>query len=191
MSLISFSPLQDGVTGVNAAATNTPLSTIYNDYNGNVTDANISSSAAIAFSKIAGGSATGLVAWTSWVPSLTNMTGGTVTYAKYVQIGKTVFYRFKYTLGGTGISGSVSFSLPVTANADYTVDNDIGAAHFIDNGTQLYTGYVGAGSSTTGTFKLFGVSGSNIIGTTNLSSTAPFTWNTADYLIANGSYEAA
>lgn len=53
MSLISFSPLQDGVTGVNAAATNTPLQTIYNDYNGNITDANIASSAAIAGSKLA------------------------------------------------------------------------------------------------------------------------------------------
>lgn len=52
VSLVSFTPIQDGVTGVNAAATNTPLSTIYNDYNGNITDANISSSAAIAGSKI-------------------------------------------------------------------------------------------------------------------------------------------
>lgn len=58
MSLISFSPLQDGVTGVNAAATNTPLSTIYNDYNGNITDANISASAAIAGSKLAGNAVT-------------------------------------------------------------------------------------------------------------------------------------
>lgn len=41
MSLISFSPLQDGVTGVNASATNTPLSTIFNDYNGNITSANL------------------------------------------------------------------------------------------------------------------------------------------------------
>ncbi len=52
MSLISYTPLQDGVTGVNASATNTPLSTIYNDYNGNITDANIASAAAIAGSKI-------------------------------------------------------------------------------------------------------------------------------------------
>jgi hypothetical protein len=55
MSLVSFTPLQDGITGVNAAATNTPLSTIFNDYNGNITDANISASAAIAISKIAAG----------------------------------------------------------------------------------------------------------------------------------------
>jgi len=52
MSLISFTPLSDGVTAVNAAATNTPLSTIYNDYNGNITDANIASNAAIAGSKV-------------------------------------------------------------------------------------------------------------------------------------------
>lgn len=52
MSLISFTPIADGVTAVNAAATNTPLSTIYNDYNGNITDANIAANAAIAGSKI-------------------------------------------------------------------------------------------------------------------------------------------
>jgi len=52
LSLISFTPLSDGVTAVNAAATNTPLSTIYNDYNGNITDANIASNAAIAGSKV-------------------------------------------------------------------------------------------------------------------------------------------
>lgn len=52
MSLISFTPIQDGVTGVNGAATNTPLSTIYNDYNGNITNANIASNAAIDGSKL-------------------------------------------------------------------------------------------------------------------------------------------
>jgi hypothetical protein len=52
MSLISFTALQDGVTGVNAAATNNPLNTIFNDYNGNITDANIATNAGIAGSKI-------------------------------------------------------------------------------------------------------------------------------------------
>lgn len=52
MTLISFSPIQDGVTGVNAAATNNPLNTIYNDYNGNITDANVASNASIAASKV-------------------------------------------------------------------------------------------------------------------------------------------
>jgi hypothetical protein len=56
MSLISFTPLADGVTAVAAAATNTPLSTIYNDYNGNITDANIAANAAISGAKVAFGS---------------------------------------------------------------------------------------------------------------------------------------
>ena len=51
MSNISFTPIVDGTTGT-ASQVNTPLSTIYNDYNGNITDANIASAAAIAQSKI-------------------------------------------------------------------------------------------------------------------------------------------
>lgn len=58
MSLISPSQAQDGVTGVNAASINNPINTIANDYNGNITDANISSSAAIAGSKLAGNGVT-------------------------------------------------------------------------------------------------------------------------------------
>lgn len=52
MSLISFTPVTDGSTA-SASGVNTPLSTIYNDYNGGITDANISASAAIALSKLA------------------------------------------------------------------------------------------------------------------------------------------
>lgn len=52
MSLISVSQAQDGVTGVNAASINTPINTIVNDYNGNITDANIAANAAINQSKI-------------------------------------------------------------------------------------------------------------------------------------------
>jgi len=52
MSLISFTQISDGSTAA-ATQVNTPLSTIYNDYNGNITDANIASGAAIAQTKIA------------------------------------------------------------------------------------------------------------------------------------------
>lgn len=51
MSLVSFTPVVDNTTAT-AAGVNTPLSTIYNDYNGNITDANIASNAAIAGSKV-------------------------------------------------------------------------------------------------------------------------------------------
>lgn len=54
MSLVSFTPVADNTTAT-ASGVNTPLSTIYNDYNGNITDANIASNAAIAGSKLGGG----------------------------------------------------------------------------------------------------------------------------------------
>lgn len=95
MSLISFTPLADGVTAVDAAATNTPLSTIYNDYNGNITNDNISTSAAISSSKIAPlistqsntGTAAGTIWWTSigslkllWIAT-SGATSGATTYS--------------------------------------------------------------------------------------------------------------
>lgn len=51
MSLVSFTPVVDGNVAT-AASVNTPLSTLYNDYNGNITDANVAAGAAIAASKI-------------------------------------------------------------------------------------------------------------------------------------------
>lgn len=52
MSLISVPQAQDGVTAVNAASINGPVNVIADDYNGNITDANIATNAAIAGSKI-------------------------------------------------------------------------------------------------------------------------------------------
>lgn len=111
MSLISYSPLQDGVTGVNAAATNTPLSTIYDDYNGNITDANIAATAAIAGTKIAGGGV-----WQAYVPTATGWSATpTTTDTWYTQIGKVVIYRF--TCSGTSNGTTAALSLPVAAKA--------------------------------------------------------------------------
>lgn len=52
MGLISVTPVVDGGTAT-AASVNNQISTIVNEFNGNVTDANIASSAAIALSKLA------------------------------------------------------------------------------------------------------------------------------------------
>lgn len=127
MSLISISQIQDGVTSVNAASVNTPLNTIVNDYNGNVTDANISSAAAIAFSKIAGGSASALVAWQTWSPSYSasgsmTFTSVTTNYAKYVQIGKVVYFQINASgIRGGSTSNEMYFTLPITAAASTDV----------------------------------------------------------------------
>ena len=52
MTLITQTLISDGTT-IDASDVNTPISTIYNDYNGNITNANISATAAIAGTKIA------------------------------------------------------------------------------------------------------------------------------------------
>jgi predicted secreted protein len=51
MSLVSFTPISDGTTSA-ATQVNTPLTTIFNDYNGNITDANIASAARINLNKL-------------------------------------------------------------------------------------------------------------------------------------------
>lgn len=52
MGLINYSNIQDGVDAVNAESLNTPFNAIYDDHNGNITNENISASAAIEATKI-------------------------------------------------------------------------------------------------------------------------------------------
>lgn len=133
-------------------------------------------------------------AWQSWTPTWTNLTvgNGTVT-ARYIQIGKTVFYRVFLLWGNTtSISGSVEFSLPVTA-ASYPSNSSsfavIGEARLEDNGTAAFFGIVDLFSSTTGRV-LATNTASTYAGVTGLSSTVPMTWTTNDVLQAEGCYEA-
>lgn len=195
MSLISFTPLADGVTGVVASATNTPLSTIYNDYNGNITDANISASAAIAFSKISGGTSTALVAWQSWVPAWTNLTIGNATVtANYSQIGKTVTCYLRVVLGSTSSVGTNPlFTLPVTAASGYNSANNILAIGYAeDAGVSGYNIVIGINASTTlGALFTANASGTYLNMTSGVSSTTPFTFGTGDYFNATFSYQAA
>lgn len=194
MTLISYSPLQDGVTGVNASATNTPLSTIYNDYNGNITDANISASAAIAFSKISGGSSSGLSASQAWTPTWTNLivTSSTVV-AKYIQIGKKVFYRVSVVLAGTNApTGAVQFTLPVTSvsYAGVSTVPPMGMAVFNDSSVTIYQGVVGWVDTTHGVILVNNASATYLT-QSNISSTVPFTFGVGDEIHLYGDYEAA
>lgn len=194
MSLISFSQLQDGVTGVNAAATNTPLNTIYNDYNGNITDANIASNAAIASTKLAGGNTGMFAAWQSWTPSWTNLTvGNGVNASVYCQVGKTVFFRVFFTLGSTSAVGSTPFfSLPVTAQGTGYRDSDaLGLATLFDTSAPAnFAGFVNFRSTTTAYPLTSSVSGSNIT-YSGIGVSTPFAWAVGDVIFCQGMYEAA
>lgn len=130
--------------------------------------------------------------WITWSPALTNLSGGTQSYAKYTQIGKKVSFRFKYTLAGAGISGSVSFTLPVTAHADYvSEDQPVNTTVFYDAGNNDYLGGLRFATATTVNLIVTNATGTYGTLATPLSSTVPFTWGSGDYITANGEYEAA
>lgn len=133
-----------------------------------------------------------LAAWTSWSPTLTNMTqgNGTIT-AKFVQLGKTVHWRFKFVLGSTSAMGTgPTFSLPVALHADYAASAQeiLGNGVARDAGVAGYNCQVYVASSTTAVISRIGGSGSADV---NITAAAPFVWGSGDVLTAAGTYEAA
>ena len=176
---------------IEASDINTPVNQLAAVINGNIDSNNIADSAvttakvadnAIITTKIS-------MPWISWTPTLTNLSGGTVNYAKYVQIGKAVWFRFSYTLAGAGVTGGVTFTLPVTA-ASSTADQTLGTAHFVDTGTASYIGLVRQATTTTANMVVINAAGT-YAGTSALTSTIPHTWANTDILQCAGMYEAA
>lgn len=133
-------------------------------------------------------------AWSTWTPTWTNISGGTTTYAKYIQIGKTVHFRLKYTLSGANISGTeVSFTPPVTAHADYaqTGVDFVGETHLRDAGTSTFSGmciWITGGNFAV---RVNTASGSYVETGVQLTSTVPFTWANTDMILVKGTYEVA
>lgn len=131
--------------------------------------------------------------WQDWTPSLVNLSGGTINYSKYGQIGKTVHGSFRYTLGGAGVAGSVTISLPVTAAARYgsTTRQPIGQVSMVDTGTEEYGGALLITNSTTvGTIIVYGA-GATYLTEGGISSTVPHTWASTDTIDVTFTYEAA
>lgn len=147
--------------------------------------------AAVTPAKLVAGTGTGW-AWQSWTPTWTNLTvaSSTVT-AKYVQIGKTVFYRVCVVLGGGNVpSGSVSFTLPVTSvvyAGTSTLPHIGDATYYITNG---YSGAVVWTNTTTASFRVDSVGASYATDTT-ISATVPNTFANGSEIIGQGFYEAA
>ena len=195
MGLINYSSIEDG-TGIDAADVNTPLTTIYNDYNGNINSNNLADNA-VTTAKIGDGAVTNAKlsttagepggAWQYWTPTLTNHTG-TINSARYTQIGKTVHFDLRVTI--TAVTGGLVFTLPVTGKAG-VIENDrifLSSLHMFDAGTAHHWGIL-TGGSTTNTVELWYKNGTSTA--TITSATGPFTWAAGDVYVATGTYEAA
>lgn len=133
-------------------------------------------------------------AWLTWSPSWTNFTvgNGTLNWAKYTQIGKTIIFRLKFTWGSTtSMTSNPFFTLPVNAHGDYShsrVETFLGSVTLRDaSAGDAFTGLV--------TWESAGACNIRYLASTMLqtavSSTAPFTWTTSDYIHIHGVYEAA
>lgn len=152
MSLVTRTPYVAGTT-ITASAVNTNENTIFNDYNGNVTNANIASGAAIADSKLATISTAGKVsgaAFTSLssIPSgagiipAANLPGGSVPgnyrsqmYVMQASTTTIIVAPGVLDVGGTAITKTANTTLTIT-----TAGNWAGGASLQATNT---TGYVG------------------------------------------------
>lgn len=131
-----------------------------------------------------------LGAWISWTPVLVGLTGGTLNFARYSRHGRTIFYRFKYTLAGAGFASNPSFTLPVAANAEYAgQDLPIGHAAFADVAVATYPGVVTLSTTTIAQFQVYNAAGTYAVGNAP-TATIPHTWAVNDFVYAWGTYEA-
>jgi hypothetical protein len=135
-------------------------------------------------------------AWTSWTPTWTNLTvgNGTLNVAKYKQVGKTVHYRVRFTIGSTtSVGAAPNFTIPVTAAADYnaSASDPVGIGNLLDNGNNQYPAMVLLNTTTTFQFRPFNSASTYAASGTSTQSTVPFTWGTNDVISISGTYEAA
>lgn len=131
-------------------------------------------------------------AWIPWVPTLTNLTLGNGTLAcHYQREGKTIRFRFVFTLGSTSAVGSIpTFTLPETSVASPSTLFNIGWGSFYDasGGPSFVQPAVAQWTSTTvATIRRYDANNDG----GNISSTLPYTWATGDQILIQGFYEAA
>lgn len=134
-------------------------------------------------------------AWSSWTPTLTNITigNGTIT-GRQTRVGKNVIANLNILFGSTtSVAGSVSISLPVTSvsmtGQAGTIPISTDCVLWDASGT-AYSGVVTWSNTTTAGIKCH-KSDATYTTIATLSSTVPFTWATGDEISLQIIYEAA
>lgn len=132
-------------------------------------------------------------AWQSWTPTWSNLTIGNATQlAKYIQIGKTVFFRISITFGSTSSMGtSPEFTLPVNLVSGFDSTNYmVGTATYIDPDTVTVNGTLIATSATNVRLRVYKADGT-YLNHANLTASVPHTWGNLDRIALQGHYEGA
>lgn len=128
-------------------------------------------------------------AWKSWTPTLTNMTLGNGTLdCQYFKIGRTVHWKFKFTLGTTSTVGtSPYFSVPFAYSDGTEIEGGFALAVDQSASTRYPLNTYGVGSGI-GFYCLN--SGGTYLSAFGITATIPFTWANTDVFFAWGTYEA-
>lgn len=158
--------------------------------NNSVVTANISDGA-VTPAKLTSGTGSGWT-WQTWTPTWSNLTVGNGTLeSTYIQIGKTVFFKVKFTLGTTSAVGAnPSLTFPITSiNYNTTTRMVLGELFIVDSGTP-YSGALVWLTTTTADLAVRNTAGTYAT-YAGVTSTVPFTWGTGDSFSALCFYEAA
>lgn len=125
--------------------------------------------------------------WQTWSPTFANITVGNGSLiARYIRVGKIVYYAMTFQLGSTSSVGTgPTFTLPVTANP-HGLDMMFGWV--TDAGVNDYVAPVCLDSSTVARWRVFTIGSAGVI-TSSVTATSPFTFGTGDILGAKGWYE--
>jgi len=130
-------------------------------------------------------------AWQSWTPTFSNVSGGSLSYAKYNQDGKDVKWRLKYVMNGANIGGAITWTLPIAASSDYAADDILDArGAFLDAANNLYDAKITYAASSQAHMRPVNAAGTNAVFGAEASTTNPFTFGNADQFTAGGGYEA-
>lgn len=132
--------------------------------------------------------------WQSWTPTLANMSKGNGTInAYYTTVGKTVIGMFQFVLGSTSTMGTnPTFTSPSTAVSRYTTGfGSVGGCLIVESGASSYPGMFIFATTTTILVNTVNSSAVTYATRGGITSTAPFTWGTNDYISGTFSYEAA
>jgi len=189
-------------TTISSSEVNSNFDTLYNEFNGSISAANLADDAvtsakladnAVVTASIADASVTNaklaMQAWQSWTPTLTNLTlGNGSSVGTYIQIGKTVFFKWIFAIGTTSAVGTApTISLPVTSVATPDVTFPLGTCIYDNNGGSGFNGlFMWASTTTTA---LYTLDTSNNF--TAYSATNPTAYASGHKIYGQGVYEAA
>jgi hypothetical protein len=119
--------------------------------------------------------------------------GDGTSVATYARDGRTIHFRWKFTLGSTSAVGTnPEFTLPVAmAGAPGIADTPAAVVSFLDaNVPDVYPGMLLPLSTTNMRIRRVRADLTNAT-SADCSSTTPFTWTTSDVIYCAGTYEAA